>query len=288
MGFRTSREWAEESELAGKEWFSYIHKSGSIILPSAGMAGDLSMAAGIPKYNAYVGTQNEATPMYGSGNFGIYTGPDPAVGETKHIADIALNTTSATLAPASFYLCDYLMHYPLTDMDNTDEQFMDNTATLPRYVSGNGVRLMIVTTTPQTAVAQVNIKYTNSQNVPNRIATIWTTPHNTGGIQAGNASSGAANTQAVFVPLQDNDTGIRSIQSVTCLASAGGFCALVLVRPIADIKIREQNTVAEINYLTHKLSLPKVEQGACLNFAYTSGVAAISSLIRGYIKFTWS
>lgn len=272
----------------GAEWFSFIHKTGSPLLPAAGWSADLSMAAGIPKYNAYVGTQGEGTPMFGQGNFGIYL-PDPGPGKTLHIAEINLGSASATLAPATFYLCDYLYSYPLTDMDTTDPQVMDNgVAPVPRYADGLGVRAMVVTTTPQSAVAQCNISYTNSDGVSGRTSTIYTGVSNTGNIQGAQQSAAGAGSMSPFIPLDSGDKGIRTIDSVTMLASGGGFTAVVLVRPLAEIKIREQNTVAEINYLVSKRSLPRVLSGACLNFVYSSGVTAISSVIRGYVKFQWN
>lgn len=288
MGFATNKAFAERQTETGAEWFSYFHKTGSPVSPAAGMCSDLSMAAGTPKYNAYVGTQGEGTPFIGAGNFGIFV-PLVSGTSTIHVTDINVSTVSATFAPATFYLCDYLYFYPLNDFDSTDQQDMDNgVANVPRYADGLGVRAMIVSTTPQTAVAQVNISYTNSDGVAGRVSSVFTTIANVGNIQGGQTASGAANTQSPFIPLQSGDKGIRSIQSVTLLASAGGFAAIVLVKPLAEIKLREQNTVAEISYLINKRQLPRVLSGAYLNFVFQSGVVAVTSVIRGFVRFTWS
>lgn len=293
MGFTSNRDFAERQYSTGAEWTSYFHKTGSPILPAAGMCGDLSMAAGTPKYNAYVGTQGEGTPLVGSGNFGLFA-PLVSGTSTLHVTDIDIGTPSATFAPATFYLCDYLYFYPLIDFDSTDLQTMDNgvlldeQGPLPRYADGEGVRAMIVTTTPQTAVAQVNIVYTNSAGVSGRTTTVWTTISNVGNIQSANASSGAATSQSLFIPLAAGDTGIRYIESVTLLSSAGGFAAVVLVKPLAEIKLREQNTVAEVSYLINKRTLPRVLSGAYLNFVFQSGAAAVTSVIRGFVRFAWS
>jgi hypothetical protein len=283
MGFDRVADYASAAENG---WTSWVHKSGSPVLVAAGQWGDLSMAAGIPKYNAYPGTQGAFTPLSGFGNDGIYSGGNVSpLG--KHVRQIALNTTSATFAPARFVLCDYLGFYALTDMDSTDQQDMDNTLTLPRYANGAGVQAMLVTTTPQTSSVQVNIGYTNQDGVSGRVATVFTTASNTGMIQGAQASGGAAGSTSPFIPLQSGDTGIRQIDYVTCLGSGGGFCAVVLVRPLAPLVLREQNTVVEIDFMTERTSLPKVQDGAYLNFIFTSGVAAVSSLIRGQVSFTW-
>ena len=285
MGFPNVSTFAQEN---GQEWFSFFHKTGSPALPAAGWSADLSMAAGTPKYNAYVGTQGEGTPMFGSGNFGLFL-PDIPAGKTRHIAEVNIGTPSATLAPATFYLCDYLYCYPLTDMDSTDPQVMDNSvAPVPRYADGLGVQAMVVTTTPQTAIAQCNIGYTNSNGVAGSVSTIYTAVSNTGNILGAKGASGANTTMSPFIPLAAGDAGIRQIDTVTMLASGGGFTAVVLVRPLVEVKIREQNTVAEINFLVNKKSLPRVRNGACLNWVFTSGVTAISSVVRGYVKTQWN
>jgi len=289
MGFPRVIDLANDYEGNGEYWTSFFHKTGSPILTAAGMWGDLSMAAGTPKYNAYVGTQNEGTPMVGQGNAGLYAGPGIPATMTKHISRADIQTGSATFAPGTFILCDYLYIYPLTDMDSTDAQVMDNGVTpMPRYADGAGVQAMIVTTTPQTGVAQCNISYTNSDGVAGRTSTIWTTISNTGMLQGAQASTGAANAQSPFIRLQGGDKGIRSIDSVTMLASAGGFCAVVLVKPLLQISLREQGTANEIDYFIQRPSLPRVLDGAYLNFIFTSGATAISSVIRGSVDFDWN
>jgi hypothetical protein len=286
LAFQSIVEVAASQESLGKYWDSYFYKTGSPVLTAAGMCGDLSMAPGTPKYNAYVGSQLEGTPFIGSGNNGIYV--PGVVGDQIHIQDIHIGTSGAAFAPATFWLCDYLYAYPLIDMDSTDVQLTDGSvAAVPRYANGDGVRAAFVTTTPQSASAQVNIAYTNAAGVANRAASFFTVASNVGWIQGAAAAGGAAGAQSPFLPLASGDSGMRSIQGLQCLASAGGFGALVLVLPLAEIRIREQNTPAEINFLVNKKTLPRVLPGAYLNFMFSSGVAAQSSAIRGFIRFIW-
>lgn len=289
MGFPRVVDLANDYEGNGEYWTQFFHKTGSPILPAAGWWADLSMAAGTPKYNAYVGVQNEGTPFIGTGNNGIFLGPTPASGLTKHISRVDIQSASATLAPAWFMLCDYLYSYPLTDMDNTDVVAMDNTvAPVPRYADGLGVYAMLVTTTPQTAVAPCTITYTNSDGVTGKTSTIYTAISNTGCIQGSQAASGATRAMSPWIPLASGDKGIRVIESVQMGSPAGGFCAVVLVKPLANIQLREQNTVAEIDYFTQRPSLPRVYDGAYLNFVFTSGATAVSSVIRGSVDFDWN
>lgn len=287
MGFKNISTFSSSAEQ-GAEWFSFFHKNGSPATLGAGWFSDLSMAAGTPKYNAYVGTQGEGTPMVGQGNSGIYLPPVPS-GSSRHIAEINIGTPSSVFTPTTFFLCDYLHFYPLIDMDSTDVQFMDNTAaSLLRYESGNGVRAMLVTTTPQGGTARCDISYTNELGVSGRISTIYTATSNTGNIQSAQNSLAGFSAMNPFIPMANGDKGIRTVDSVVMQSSAGGFTAVVLVRPIAEISLRESNTVAEINYLISKKSLPKVLDGACLNFIYQCGIAAASSVVRGYVKCQWN
>jgi len=287
MGFPNVASLADAMETTGANWLSFFHKTGSPALPAAGWSADLSMAAGTPRYNAYVGTQAEGTPIVGSGNNGIYA-PGVNAGQTLHVVEAAIGVPSATFAPATFWLCDYLYAYPLMDLDSTDFQAMDNgVAPVPRYADGVGVNIMVVTTTPQTAVAQMNLTYTNEAGATGRTSTIWTGVSNVGNIQGAQAASGAAGSMGPFVPLASGDRGVQAVEGIQMLASGGGFAAVVLVRPLLKLHVRENATVAEVSYLINDRTLPRVLPGAYLNWVYTSGVAAVSSVVRGHVRFAW-
>ena len=110
---------------------------------------------------------------------------------------------------------------------------------------------------------------------------------NTGNLNCSAATTGIAGGMTPFLPLANGDKGVRSIESVTMGGSAGGFCAFTLVKPLAQTTIRETNTVSERSYIIQNPSLPQVKDGAYLNFIFTSGQAAGSSLIRGKIDYVW-
>jgi hypothetical protein len=65
-------------------------------------------------------------------------------------------------------LCDYLLFYPFVDESVTDEQIMDNTATLPRYTDGDGVQMMAVVVAAQVGGGTFTVNYTNSDGVSGR------------------------------------------------------------------------------------------------------------------------
>lgn len=289
MSFRRVVDFANAaSSDGGKNWTSFIHKTSSPVLGAAANWADLSVGAGIPRYNAYVGVQGEFTPLTGAGNFGLYTGPAPGSGEDKLIVDHSLQCSTANMAPAYYMLLDYLGHYPLVDCDSTDAQSQDNTATLTRYTSGDGVQIMPVCTVPQTGTATGTISYTNNAGTAGRTATFYIAAANIGTINCANGSTAGAGQRTPFVPLQDNDGGVRSIESVTFNTSAGGFLSLVLVKPLCQSVLRETSTVVEkIPFIHDGGRAPKVLSGACLNHIFKSGASSTSSVVRGHVTFAW-
>lgn len=289
MSFRTIRALASSLDDAGANWTQHFFKTGGPASFGASRWGDMSMGAGNPKYNAYVGTQFASTPLQNAGNDGIYLGPTPAAGQTKHLHSMMLQSSSTTLAPAHFVLCDYLMHYPLIDGDDTAQQDLDNVATLPRYATGEGVKAMIVCTTPMTSNGNVVVSYTNSDGTAGRTSTsaiLNTTV--VGGIVSSADTSLSANSYTPFIPLAGGDKGIRSIEAITNQTAVGGFYAVVLVRPIASIQLRELNTATEIELFRQRGgTLPQIFDGAYLNWIYTPGQNGTAVNLRGSLTFVW-
>lgn len=285
MGFARVVDLANALD-GGKSWTSWFHKTSTPVV-TAGYWADMSMGAGTPKYNAWVGNQTEATVLTGSGNNGIYTAGNVSP-DTKVVTDITIQSSAATMFPANFVLLDYLMFYTLVDGDSTDLQEMDNTlASLTRYTDGLGVRAMIVCTTPQTATALSTITYTDDTNTE-RSVTVTLSAVNTGMINCGvNTGVAAAGNQNPFIPLHPSSRGVKNIVSVQNAAGAGGFFTICLVRPLAEAIIREQNTVHERSTLLFNATVPPVQDGAYLNFIYQASQGAASSVVRGSVTFAW-
>ena len=277
------------AEENGATWTGWFHKTGGPASFGTGRWADLSMGAGIPKYNAYIGSQAVATPIYGTGNEGIYLGPTPASGQTKHLTRILLQSTSTTLIPAEFVACDYLMAYPLIDGDDTAQQDMDNTLTLPRYATGDGVQCMIVCTTPMVQNSNITITYTNSDGTSGRTSTSSLLFSLTVGcIVSTSSTGGAAGSASPFIPLASGDKGIRSIESVTVATGSGGFFALVLVKPLANISLFENVTAHEILMPQQRgWNVPRVYDGAYLNFIYNAAQNGTAVLLRGAVTTVW-
>jgi hypothetical protein len=282
MGFNGIVQLAEAAT-----WQSFFYKT-SVPFGTAAKWHDASVGAGIPVYQPYVGTQYEATTLSGQGNRGIYTGPEPEAGQTKHLFAISAGTRTSSV-PLTLLLADYLMFYPLVDMDNVDSQSLVNSASLPRYTSGEGVRAMVVVATPMTSSGTITVNYTNSDGTSGRSTSFGITFSGSIGAIVNNSSTAtAAGAASPFIPLANGDKGIRSIESVTASSSMGGFCHIVLVKPLATHLVREQNTEAETIFFKEKANCVKIESGAYLNFIALTNSASTFAPFRGFVQFTWN
>lgn len=248
---------------------------------------DLSMSGGTPKYNAYIGNQLESTALVGSGNNGIYTGPTPAAGMTKHIAKVEIGTMSTTVPVQYAELRDLLMFYPLIDGDSTDLQEFVQTDVLPRYSTGEGVRAaLVVTGGSGYNAAQATITYTNSSGVSGKTTSFYA--HFGSTTNVGGQQNGVAGSMAPFIPLAAGDTGIRSVESIQLGGGTGLFFAMLLYKPLCNISMLESTTRAEIDFVNQRLSLPRVYDGAYLAFANMFNASASSTLpLHAGIDFIW-
>lgn len=268
-------------------WQSFFFKT-SVPFGTASRWYDAAIGAGIPVYQAYVGTQYEGTLLAGESNRGIYTGPTPSAGQTKHLFALSAGTSTASV-PLTMLLADYLMFYPLIDMDSLDPQDMSNPVSISRYTSGEGVQAYFVVAAPMSGNGTATVTYTNSEGTANRTTTFGITFSGTIGTIVNNSNSTlVAGAAAPFIPLANGDRGIRSIQRVTCNSSMGGFCHIVLVKPLATHLIREQNTEAETVFFTSKANCVQIQQGAYLNFIVLNNTATTFAPLRGFLQFTWN
>jgi hypothetical protein len=245
------------------------------------------MAAGTPKYNPYVGDALAYTPLVGASNNGINAG----LGGDSYIVRYALGGggTGSGIWPGNAMLLDYCGFYPLVDMDSTDPQIFDNTNWTSRYTSG--MRLMVVTTIPQTAPSptQVSLQYVDSNGVSAAV-NFWINAMNVAGsLNVFSSSVGSGSGFCCpFVPLAYGTLDVKQIISVQVANSSGGFCAFVLVKPIMEVTAYDTITTYEIDLPRNKVP-PYVPNGAYLNHIVnpiTNGTA--SGITRGHIVFARS
>ncbi len=274
-----------ESAESGKIHYQYIVKP---TVPAHGTAGlfiDLNQSSGTPKYNPFAGSELTATPLFGNGNGGIYPG-NFITGSSKHLLRWQMLQIQGTNgAPDVVYLNDYLSFYPLIDCDNVDTQIMTNIEPLPRYADGAGVRIVLIVTAPMALTASLTISYTNSDGVSGRTSTANVIPGTAIGVCAtAQGTQGVAANATPFWPLASGDKGVRSIDSVTFGAGAGGFICAVLVKPLATISILQNNIPVEKMFGFEQQATPEIKDGAYLNLLIQRGATGIGNY-RGELIF---
>ena len=249
---------------------------------------DLALSPGNPAPKYYFDAPPYiAKAIAQSTDGGIFHGANVTPSQ-KYLRSITAFATAATALPMTMYLCDYLLYYPSIDDSTTDPQPLDNTVTLPRYTDGEGVQVMAVSVAGRTGGSSFYFTYTNSDGVAGRTSkTVFQNSAAAIGTILNNGINNNITAQS-FIGLQDGDSGVRSIESVTMLLPDVGLFALVLVKPIATTLIRGIDAPVEIDYLAHKGEMPRIYDDAFLNFiCLPKGTLAATALI-GSLKCIWT
>lgn len=255
----------------------------------AGVWFDLSMSPGNPAPNYYIGSPNVFVPLKQSTDGGLRHGGNVSPSK-KFLRKLMALTPTSTAAPLSCKLLDYIGFYGFVDESVLEEQLMDNTAPLPRYADGAGVQLMPVVVAGQTGGQTFTVKYTNQDGVEDRVtrtATMSTQIVN-GTILHSQQAGAAYVNNGPFLTLQNGDTGVRSVQSVT-IGGIGdvGLFALVLVKPLASFSLYGIDAPTEVDYLTDMASLPEIKDDAYLNLIAMPNGTLSGAPIHGVIETTW-
>lgn len=281
-GFRNIREYAT-SMTDG-----HVHTCSLRKVPSqASVAGywvDLSMAGGNPKPNYYASAPLAAATLDGFN--GIFHG-DAKTPANKALMDIALCTPTAGLV-GQYKLLDYLLYYPFIDLDDTDPQAMTNSVELPRYADGVGVEAMLVCVAPTVGGGSFTFDYIDTDDVQRTSPVI---PFNT---TATNIASIVTSQQAVanggnlFLPTLGGK-GIKRVVSFTCRSVSGGLAALVLVKPLSGLAVREVSVTAEASYASMRFpGPPRIVDGAYLNLVMNCAGSVAAGTLTGVVRFAWN
>ncbi len=276
-----------DAELNGKVR-DYIWRKTPSQATTSGIWFDLSMSPGmpVPKY-WFDAAPLVAKQITQSGDGGFYHGPNVSP-SAKFLRKITTQASAATALPMNAVLCDYLLYYPTVDDGTTDEQMMDNSTTLSRYADGKGVRMIAVTTGARTGGQTFTVKYTNQDGVTGRVTpvVIQNTATTLGSITTSNTSAtGGADP---FIPLQDGDSGVRAIESVTMLGVDTGIFSLILVKPLTQTCFRAADVPYEKDFLIPTTDLVRIQDNAFLNFLVLPLGTLAATVLRGDIKVIWS
>jgi hypothetical protein len=251
---------------------------------ASGQWVDYSMAAGNPKPQYYADTPNFSAVL--GARDGIFHGESPAPA-SKHLTKWALMTPTAAMV-GQYCLLDYLLYYPFFDGDDLGPQPATTTIPLPRYADGEGVMVMAVVTAPTTGGGSFTFDYVNhageSRTSPvincnvaaTSIATLLTS-------EPGTVAGGQ-----FLLPLTNTCRGVRSITGVQMLTASGGLFALVLVKVLHQMAIREINTVTESDLILTKPGAPEIVDGAYLGLIGQCAGSVAAGALVGNATFIWS
>lgn len=280
-GFATIREYVDAQEN-GQVHFCSIRK-----VPSQASTArwwvDLSMAAGNPLPNYYASTPLEAAVL--EAQRGIWHGADKSP-STKHLTEWGLMSPTTGLV-GQYSLLDYLLYYPFVDLDDTDAQVLDNTVTLPRYETGEGVRAMLVCVAPTTGGGAFTFDYID-QDGNAKTSPAQSLPTTASTIAQLLRQPATASADGPFLKVASGTTGIRRVTSWTNSTPGGGLAALVLVKPLADLAIYEISNMNEVEYVSRRAGPPRIYDGAYLNMIMNCSATVAAGLLAGYMKFAWN
>ena len=214
------------------------------------------------------------------------------VGGYKVLLSAAAQTAAATTAPCVLMLVDMLGFYQITTVTTTGAQTLNNTVTLPRYTDGAGVQAFLTPSTVMgAATPNITLNYTNSAGTAGKATPVTLPIGNSAAAVMSVVYSGTGSGKyGPFIPLAAGDAGIRSVQSINLSASyVSGVLNLMLCRPLLTLPITTLGVTAERDLVNQFASMPRVYDGACLQWLMLAGAATpVASPLSGHLEFGWT
>lgn len=250
---------------------------------AAGRWHEFFTASGIPTAGSFSGSAGVATVMNGSTQGGLNVGTASVTPDVRHLTSLKMQTPTATLVPATFYLVDFLLYYPACVVTGTPTT-LNNAATLPRYTNGAGVfPIITVQSALGAATPALTLTYTDDGGTGSNVSLAMTSPAASAPI-----STLFLNNGSPFLPLAGADKGVRKIDSYTLATGTTGTVAMVLVKVLAEVDLYAINTGNLVDYFSGNDILPRIEDNACLGFIGVAGGAMVaSSVLSGTINNLW-
>ena len=260
---------------------------------------DWAFQAGQPAYDARIGPVAAFVPVVAVKNDAFYFPPIPA-GQQRmlHKLTIRPQASNASQATIDFVLYDLVGYYPLLDGDSTDPQDMDNTLTLPRYESGEGLRLVMVNhVSPATAAGQMLLEYTDSNDVDQTI-TLGIPNNGQNTVCSGIDTATTTGLGALTLSLGGGVTGVKRVNRVTYLTPPGGLHCIYVIKPLAQFQhyhdaLLQADTsgvkaAMEIDFaLKDGWRMPIIKDGAHLSFFYRPNGGGRTCTFFGDATFVW-
>lgn len=300
--FRNVGAFARAASDDGKHWISTYRKALPATATVTGHYFDYSYAGGNPIANYYAASPLEAATL--EREKGIIC---PRIGASEKLylhrwtaMSAAASATSTTNANQQLWLLDYLLYYPFVDMDAAGEdQVMTQSAELERYTDGVGVQMMVVAQSVTVGGGRFTITYVGSDDVQYTTTSMFCAAAQPSGalVQSVNAAGGLA----TFVPLNAGVRGVKRVDSVNFSVANGGLCAVVLVRPLETLWLREESRrttagtlesfgdAAEVEAIRGRAGVVEIKDGAFLGIVGRGANGSLaSSVLTGTIETVWS
>lgn len=251
---------------------------------------DPTFASGQPAYDAHVGSPATFTPCVAQKNDAIWF-PSISAGQERVLVEAQMWSSQATYnGPISVVLFDLLGYYPLIDGDSIDTQTFDNTLTLPRYASGEGVfPVMLCHVAPATQNGVAVIGYTDSDGVA-QTCNIDVPNNGQNLVCSGSQTTAGATSCTVSMALNQGSKGVRSIDSLTYTTPPGGLHVIYLVRVLGTMQLGDNLVCGEKNFVTGKgFAPPRILDGAWLGWfdMLATGTTARAVTWFGNFTFAW-
>ncbi|MBP6564000.1 MAG: hypothetical protein KA200_00145 [Burkholderiales bacterium] len=300
--FRNVAAFARAASDEGKHWISSYRKALSASATVSGQWFDYSYAGGNPIPNYYASSPLEAAQLErDKGIIMPRIGPDERLWLHRWTAmSAAASATSTTNANQSLYLMDYLLYYPFVDMDAAGEdQVMTQTTGLSRYTDGVGVQMMVVAQSPTVGGGRFTITYTDADDVQQTTTSMFCGAAQPAGALV-NAVLGTGGLTP-FVPLNVGVRGVKRVDTVNFSVANGGLCAVVLVRPLDTLWLREESRrtttgtiesfgdAAEVESISGRAGVVEIKDGAFIGILGKGSAGSLaSSVLVGTIETVWS
>lgn len=300
--FRNVAAFARAASDEGKHWISSYRKALSASATVTGQWFDYSYAGGNPIPNYYASSPLEAAQL--ERDKGIIM---PRIGSGERLwlhrwtaMSAAASATSVTNANQSLYLMDYLLYYPFIDMDAAGEdQVMTQTVALSRYTDGVGVQMMVVAQSPTVGGGRFALTYTDADDVQRTTTSMFCGAAQPAGALVNAVSAVGGLTP--FVPLEAGVRGVKRVDSANFTVANGGLCAVVLVRPLETLWLREESRrtttgtiesfgdAAEVEAVRGRAGIVEIKDGAFIGILGRGSAGSIaSSVLAGTIETVWS
>ena len=293
-GFSSQDDMVNEISTNGKFYRTDWQKSTfATTAHTAGLWYSLMRGGGNPAADTILGTGTNLAFQALSDTVATASGIPHGgnVGGYKVLLSAAAQTAAATTAPCVLMLVDMLGFYNITSVTTTGAQTLNNTVTLPRYTDGAGVQAFLTPSTVMgAATPNITLNYTNSAGTAGKATPVTLPIGNSAAAVMSVVYSGTGSGKyGPFIPLAAGDAGIRSVQSINLSASyVSGVLNLVLCKPIMTLPITTLGVTAERDLVNQFASMPRIYDGACLNWLMLAGAATpVASPLSGHLEFGW-